>query len=377
MHQKQILFLMNKLLAVIPLWAAITILSLVLPQEGLAHTSPAVAEAYVAPIPSYSARDVEERLHNLSSVLDLRYTTEVGKRVKEYTVTYRAAGERILGKINLYFPLFEAELAKRNLPQALKYVAVVESHLDPHAKSKSGAAGLWQFMPPTAKRQGLDITKYIDERQNPQKSTEAALDYLSEMYDKFGDWTLAVAAYNCGPGGVRKAIRRSGKSDYWSIRNYLPKETQKYIPRIVAAIYLMQYYHEHNLVPQGISNEVKYSTVVTDGKRHRFSTLARDLDMELKDLKILNAQFITDHFPKNDGHLELVIPKNKEERYLELYDPALYKAQLEQKNEIALQATKEKMVKSRLLQQLHPIDRLVFDRIRHKRVKKIYFRQLS
>lgn len=368
---------MNKLLAAIPLWAAISIISLVLPPEGFAHTTPAVAEAYVAPIPKYSTQDLKDRLQNLSSVLDLRYTTEVGKRIKEYTVSYRAAGERILGKVDLYFPLFEAEIAKRGLPQALKYVAVVESHLDPRARSKSGAAGLWQFMPPTARRQGLDITQYVDERQDPRKSTEAALEYLSEMYEKFGDWTLAVAAYNCGPGGVRKAMKRSGKSDYWSIRNYLPKETQKYVPRIVAAIYLMQYYHEHNLIPQALGGEVKYSAVISDGKGHRFSTLATDLEMELKDLKLLNAQYVTDHFPKNGGQLELVIPAGKEERYLELYDPESYKERLIERNEQELQSSKEMMIKSRMVQQLHPIDRLVFDRIRHKRVKKIYYRQLG
>ena len=267
-------------------------------------------------------------------------------------------------------------MAKRNLPQELKYVAVVESHLDPHAKSKSGAAGLWQFMPPTARRQGLDIDRYIDERQDPIKSTGAALNYLAELYDQFGDWTLAVAAYNCGPGGVRKAIRKSGKSDYWSIRGYLPKETQKYVPRIIAAIYLMQYYHEHNLIPLSVDGELKYTSQIADGKGHRFSTLAKDLDMELKDLKLINAQYVTNEFPKNGGNRFLNIPAEKLEKYLELYDPEAYKEMLVKQNEIELEASKAELIKSRMIQRFHPIDRLVFDRIRHKRIKKIYYRQL-
>ena len=376
MHFLQIILLMNKLLAVIPLWAAISLITLVLPPEGLAHTSPAVAEAYVTPIPRFSTQEIKDRLHNLSSVLDIRYTQEVGRRIKEYTVSYRIAGERILGKVDLYFPLFDVELAKRNLPQELKYVAVVESHLDPHAKSKSGAAGLWQFMPPTARRQGLDIDRYIDERQDPIKSTGAALNYLAELYDQFGDWTLAVAAYNCGPGGVRKAIRKSGKSDYWSIRGYLPKETQKYVPRIIAAIYLMQYYHEHNLIPLSVDGELKYTSQIADGKGHRFSTLAKDLDMELKDLKLINAQYVTNEFPKNGGNRFLNIPAEKLEKYLELYDPEAYKEMLVKQNEIELEASKAELIKSRMIQRFHPIDRLVFDRIRHKRIKKIYYRQL-
>lgn len=373
----QINLLMNKLLAVIPLWAAISLITLALPSEGLAHTSPVVTEAYVTPIPRYSTQDIKDRLQNLSTVLDVRYTHEVGRRIREYTVSYRIAGERILGKVDLYFPLFDAELAKRNLPEVLKFVAVVESHLDPHARSKSGAAGLWQFMPPTARRQGLDINKYIDERQDPQKSTEAALEYLSEMYDKFGDWTLAIAAYNCGPGGVRKAMRRSGKSDYWSIRKHLPKETQKYVPRIVAAVYLMQYYHEHNLVPQRVNQEVRYSTEITDGKGHLFSVLAKELDVELKALKMLNAQYVTDRFPKHTGNRSINIPADKLERYLELYDPEAYKTMLIEQKELELAATKAELVKSRMMRKLHPIDRLVFDRIRHKRIKKVFYRQFS
>jgi len=376
----QIFLTMNKLLAAIPLWAAISITILTLPILGHTHTSPAVAEAYVTPIPRYSEQDIKDRLQNISSVFDLKYTTEVGRRIKEYTMSYRVAGERILGRVDLYFPIFDAELSKRNLPMELKYVAVVESHLDPRAKSKSGARGLWQFISSTAKNQGLNIDTYVDERQDPELATRAALDYLEELYARFGDWTLAAAAYNCGPGGVNKAMRRSGGSDYWSIRAYLPKETQKYVPRIIAAIYLMQYYHEHNLVPQPMDNDVRYTQAIEDGRGHRFSVLAKELDMNLSDLKMMNAKFITDKFPRNNKGYALHIPIDKVEKYMEIYDPKGYKAMLSKRKEtelLVLKGQEEELINSRRLQSLHPIDRLIFDRIRHKRIKRIYYRRFS
>ena len=153
---------MYKLCAVFPFWTAILLSTLLLPQIGSAHNSPAATADYAEPVPRYTTQDIKDRLSHISSVLDLRYTPEVGRRIKEYTVSYRVAGERILGKVDLYFPLFENEIALRNLPQELKYVAVVESHLDPLAMSKSGAAGLWQFMQSTARIHGLTINDYID-----------------------------------------------------------------------------------------------------------------------------------------------------------------------------------------------------------------------
>lgn len=367
---------MNKLSAAITQLAVIISLCFILPQNGHGHTTSAAAEVYVTPIPKYTTEEVKQRLANLSSVLDMRYTPEVGRRIREYTTTYRVAGERILGKVDLYFPLFETEIRLRNLPDELKYVAVVESHLNPFAVSKSGAAGLWQFIPSTARNHGLVINEYLDERKSPEKSTKAALEFLSELYETFGDWTLAIAAYNCGPGGVRKAMRRSGKSDYWGIRNYLPKETQKYVPRIIAAVYLMQYYNEHKLVPEIVDEEIRYTTTIHDGRNHKFDVLAKDLGMSYSHLKTLNSQFTTNRFSAENDQLRLVIPVDKYERYLQMYDPVTYALVQEEKEEKSLVEAKKSRQKIKI-ESLAPIARIRYERIRHKRVKKIYYTKFS
>ena len=369
---------MNKLIVATLKVVAITFLTLSCPYSGLSHTNPVASSDYVASAPKFSKQEIKNRLDNISSVIDLRYTEEVGRRIKEYTVSYRIAGEKILGKIDLYFPLFEAEISKRNLPEVLKYVAVVESHLDISAKSRSGAVGLWQFMKSTAEMQGLVVNKHIDERKDPEKSTQAALEYLSDMYDKFGDWTLAIAAYNCGPGGVRKAIRRSGSKEYWELRSFLPKETQKYVPRIIAAMYLMQYYHAHELSPRKVDRDLKHVMTITDGKGHNFSTLSKELDLENEILVALNTKYIKGQFPKNSGHLELIIPISRHEKYLELHDHDAYKKLLMQKKEKELRIRKEELLALRPQIVIQTIPGLIYRKIRpQKREKKYYKMQFS
>ena len=298
----------------------------------LSHSFVEVDLSYTSPTPSYSVEVIKDRLDNLSSVIDIEYTHEVGRRIREYTVDYRISGEKILGKVDLFFPIFDQEIARRGLPEELKFVAVVESHLNPTAMSKSGAAGLWQFMKSTARMQGLVINDYIDERKDPIKSTAAALDYLEYLHESFGDWTLAIAAYNCGPGNVRKAIRRAGgKRDFWQIRKYMPRETQKYVPRVIAAMYLMQYYHEHNLKPTAIDEDLKFTVEIRDGQKHNFKALAQALDVDYDLLKSLNPQYKQSYFPKNDGHLSLVIPTSAVENYLKNYSPVSYRKLLEKR----------------------------------------------
>ena len=288
--------------------------------EALAHTNPISEEGYEVRVKDISDKLIMSRLDNLSSVIEINYTPEVGRRIREYTVNYRVAGERILGRVGRFFPLFESEINKRNLPDELKYIAVVESNLDPTAHSNAGAAGLWQFVSATGRMHGLTINNYVDERKDPVKSTSAALDYLTYLYEEFGDWTLAIAAYNCGPGGVRKAIRRGNSTNFWDIRFHLPNETQKYVPRIIAAMYLMQYYHAHELIPQDVSEELTNVVEINDGKRHNFTKLAEDLDVSYKTIRKLNPQFKSNYIPKNKGQFTLVIPRSKYEKYLELYD---------------------------------------------------------
>lgn len=324
---------MNKIIIVTRILVIVTSLNFLTFSEALGHISERSEEVFKPEIPHFSEQDIIDRLDNISSVIDINYTYEVGRRVKEYTVNYRKAGEEILGKVDLYFPLFEQEIHKRNLPDELKYIAVVESNLDPTATSRLGATGLWQFISSTGRMQGLKITSTIDERRDPLKSTQAALDYLFDLYCEFDDWTLAIAAYNCGPGNVRKAIRRGGSYNYWDIRSFLPNETQKYVPRIIAAMYLMQYYHVHNLSPRSVEMDMKYTVKINDGRKHSFYTLSKDLDVSVNLLKSLNPQFKGNYIPKHDGSYNLVIPRSKYEEYLRNYDIVAYKNLIESKKQ--------------------------------------------
>jgi len=326
----------------------VTLSFIVATEPVYAHTTVDIESAYKMPTPKYTTADIKDRLNNLSTVLDIEYTQEVGKRIREYTVSYRVSGEKILGKVDIYFPIFNQEINRRGLPAELKYVAVVESHLNPNARSKSGAVGLWQFMKSTARMQGLEINELIDERKDPVKSTAAALDYLEYLHGKFGDWTLAIAAYNCGPGNVRKAIRRGGSKDYWKIRKHMPKETQKYVPRIIAAMYLMQYYHVHNLSPNIVDEDKKFTVSIEDGQRHNFKELAENLNVDYDLLRELNPQYRKSYYPSNNGHLSLVIPASKSELYMKHYSPISYKKLLEKRElrkQEAIAAKKEEELK--------------------------------
>ena len=328
---------------------------------AFSHISVEVEKTYIKPVPSYSVEDIKDRLDNLSSVIDIEYTHEVGRRIREYTVDYRVSGEKILGKVDLFFPIFDQEIARRGLPEELKFVAVVESHLNPRALSKSGASGLWQFMKSTARMQGLVINEIIDERRDPVKSTAAALDYLEFLHESFGDWTLAIAAYNCGPGNVRKAIRRGNSKDYWTIRKHMPRETQKYVPRVIAAMYLMQYYHEHNLEPKAIHEDLKFTIEINDGQHHNFKTLAKSIDVEYELLRSLNPQYKQSYFPKNSGRLILSIPVSAHESYMKKYNPVTYKKYLE-KQELELAeieaARKEEELLKYKREKIDPIERI-------------------
>lgn len=313
--------------------------------DAKSHANPLSEDGYKARAAYVSDQLIKNRLENLSSVIEINYTPEVGRRIREYTVNYRVAGERILGRVDLFFPMFEEEIDKRNLPDELKYIAVVESNLDPTAYSNAGAVGLWQFIKSTGRMKGLKIDNYIDERKDPQKSTEAALEYLIDLYDEFDDWTLAMAAYNCGPGNVRKAIRRGKSRDFWEIRRFLPNETQKYVPRIIAAMYLMQYYHAHELVPENVNEDMRNIVTIKDGRSHNFSKLSKDLEIPFKMLKSLNPQYKTNYFPKNTGQLNLVIPASKYDLYLSTYDEEAYKDLLAQRHRAKILKRKQERVK--------------------------------
>jgi hypothetical protein len=218
--------------------------------------------------------------------------------------------EVLIGRSKIYFPTFEHILREKGLPTDLKYLSVVESGLKPDATSRSGAAGLWQFMRPTGRMMGLKISRTIDERRDVEKSTAAAADYLLKLYNQFDDWTLAIAAYNCGPGNMRKAIRRSGgKKSFWEIKKYLPKETREYVPKFIAITYVMNYYYEHDLMPEIPNQDLINTSTAKVYESINLKALSRELDLELSMMRTLNPSFIRNVIPKSeDGKYNLVLP---------------------------------------------------------------------
>ena len=197
----------------------------------------------------------------------------------------------MLGTTNFYIPIFEQALESYGLPLELKYLPVIESGLNPKAVSRVGATGLWQFMLTTGKRYGLDVNSLVDERRDPVKSSYAAAHYLSDLYKIFGDWNLVIAAYNCGPDKINKAIHRAkGETDYWQIYPYLPKETRGYVPAFIAANYIMNYYCDHNICPMVTELPVKTDTVVVNRDLH-FDQIAHVLGINADQLQDLNPQY--------------------------------------------------------------------------------------
>jgi membrane-bound lytic murein transglycosylase D len=212
----------------------------------------------------------------------------------------------------LYFPIFEEYLAKYNIPMEMKYLAIVESALNPTAISSAGAGGLWQFMVGTGKMYGMEVTSYQDDRFDAYKSTEAACKYLRFLYDTFGDWQLALAAYNSGPGNVNKAIRRSGgKKDFWAIKPFLPKETQGYVPAFIAVNYVMNYATEHNIYAKQPMMTFFETDSVRVTERVDFQAVSRVLGMPLEDIAYLNGTYKLKEIPKNGRVHYLILPVEK------------------------------------------------------------------
>lgn len=207
-------------------------------------------------IPEVEDSVIIARINSIKSDIPLRFDNKIGGFIDYFAVRNRDYTRKMIKRSEVYFPIIEEILAKNNMPQSLKYLAIVESGLDPTIKSWAGALGLWQFMPATGKSFSLDYDAYIDERQNPYKSTEAACKYLKDLYRMFGDWELALGAYNCGPGNMRKAIRNSGgKTTFADVYNYLPKETRSYVPQFMAVNYVMRFAPEHNLYVEDWDSE--------------------------------------------------------------------------------------------------------------------------
>ena len=264
---------------------------------------------------SLSSEVVKKRLAKLDarSPFNIEYNPALENTIKAFLKNRTKAFERLMAISEFYFPMFEEHLAKYNIPMELKYLAIVESALNPRAKSRVGASGLWQFMYPTGKQYNLEVNSYVDERYDPLKATEAACQYLSSLYEIFGDWSLVLASYNAGPGNVSKAIRRSGGSqNYWNIRKNLPRETANYVPAFLATMYIYEFRKEHGLQPKKATLTYFETDTIQIKRQMSFKQISELLDIPVQQLEFLNPIYklnvITYELEK--PHF-LRLPKNK------------------------------------------------------------------
>ena len=270
--------------------------------------------------PTYSREEYIERLSRIPSVMELAYNDIVQRFIDRYSGRLRYSVSYMLGAANFYIPLFEQALETYQLPLELKYLPIIESALNPKAVSRVGATGLWQFMLATGRQYGLEVNSLVDDRRAPVKSSYAAARYLRDLYKIFGDWNLVIAAYNCGPENINKAIHRAGgEKDYWKLYPYLPAETRGYVPAFIAANYIMTYYCEHNICPMTTGLPTKSDTVMINKDIHLeqiAAVVGTDLDM----LRSLNPEFRRDIIPGNTKPYAVRMPIADIGKYIDMED---------------------------------------------------------
>jgi membrane-bound lytic murein transglycosylase D len=260
------------------------------------------------------------RLSKINSIISLPYNNIIRNHIHVYTIKQRDKFSAVLGLKDYYFPMIEDVFDSYGLPAELKYMAVIESALNPNAVSRMGATGLWQFMYSTGRFYGLNINSVVDERRDPLKSTHAAARYIKDLYSIYNDWILVIAAYNCGPGNVNKAIRRSGnKKDYWEIFYRLPRETRGYIPQYVAAAYAVNYYPEHNIKPLPLNIPVATDTIMINKDIH-LAQISQVMGIPLGELRALNPQYRTGLIPGSSKPQALTLPMNHLGDFIDLND---------------------------------------------------------
>lgn len=268
----------------------------------------------------FTSMQLKKRLEilNAKTPFEVPYNATVERFIRLYLKDNKEAISNLMDRANYYFPIFEEYLDKYDIPLEIKYLAVVESALLPTATSHAGAKGIWQFMYHTGKEYGLEVTSYIDERNDPLKATEAACKFLKHLYDRFGDWDLALAAYNSGAGNVNKAIRRSGgKRNYWNIRKHLPKETSSYVPAFYATLYLFEFGEAHQIYPNNIEIDYFDTDTIHINKKLSFTQIEKITGVSKAFLTSLNPQYKLSVIPyyKNQSFV-LTLPKNAIEKFL-------------------------------------------------------------
>ena len=261
-----------------------------------------------------------DRLRRMPTIIEMPYNEVVQKFIDRYSGRLRHSVSYMLGASNFYMPIFEEALETYGLPLELKYLPVIESALNPTAVSRVGATGLWQFMLATGKRYGLEVNSLVDDRRDPIKSSYAAANYLKDLYKVFGDWNLVIAAYNCGPDQINKAIHRAkGSKDYWQIYPYLPKETRGYVPAFIAANYIMTYYCEHNICPMTTRLPAKTDTVMVDRNVH-LEQIAAVCNIDIEQLRTLNPSYRKNIVPGVTKLSAIRLPQTEVGKFIDMQD---------------------------------------------------------
>ena len=270
--------------------------------------------------PVFTKEEYIDRLSRIPSVMEMAYNDVVQKFIDRYSGRLRHSISYMLGASNFYIPIFEEALEAYQLPLELKYLPVIESALNPLAVSRVGATGLWQFMITTGKQYGLQVNSLTDERRDPVKASYAAARYLKDLYRVFGDWNLVIAAYNCGPENINKAIHRAnGEKDYWQIYPYLPKETRGYVPAFIAANYIMTYYSLHNICPMSTRLPAKTDTVMVNRNVH-LEQVAEVVGINIDLLRSLNPMYRRDIVPGHTEPCPLRLPQTEVGKFIDMQD---------------------------------------------------------
>ena len=268
-------------------------------------------------VPTFTDSVYIERLKKIPTVIDLTYNSVVRRYIDVYTKQKRGSVGVMLGLSQYYFPLFDEVFDYYDIPNEMKYMSIIESALNPRAYSRTRAVGLWQFMYGTGRLYGLTVNSLVDERRDPIKSTHAAARFVKDLYAIYNDWILVVAAYNCGPGNVNKAIRRSGgKRNYWDIYYYLPRETRGHVPAFIAATYMMNYYKEHKLKPVPVSFPITSDTIMLTRNLH-LSQVSEVLGIPLQLLRDMNPQYRTDIIPASGKPMPLRLPLEQTAKFID------------------------------------------------------------
>ncbi|MEQ8705062.1 MAG: transglycosylase SLT domain-containing protein [Phaeodactylibacter sp.] len=270
-----------------------------------------VSKAEVSDWQQVVTHDIPYRLQCVQDdwPFEVHYNEQVQEELSSYLRTGRREAEAMLGRTPQYFPIIEHYLKVNHLPEELKYIPLLESRLRPAVESAAGAVGLWQFMPATAKGLGLHINGQVDERRSPYQSTETAMRYLTQLYRQFDDWALVLAAYNCGPGRVRRALRETGCSSFWDIEHRLPRQTRRYLPRLIATIYVGKYFDQHGLQPKKHKYHADHFRVFRIHHSVELDEIARYCEVSLSWLQALNPGYLEVYAPRQETPHYLILPQ--------------------------------------------------------------------